>query len=198
MVEHYYSPKPAVPRREREIRCILRGREYLFVTDSGVFSKSRIDPGTELLIEAMTISPSDIVLDLGCGYGPIGIVAAGLAGNGRVYLVDVNERACELARGNIERNGVMNAEVRCGEGFSAVNGIVFDAILSNPPIRAGKAVVYGMVEEAAEHLRPGGRLWMVARTKQGARSLRVRIEEIFGNAREVEKGGGYRVICAEK
>ncbi|NPV54030.1 MAG: class I SAM-dependent methyltransferase [Firmicutes bacterium] len=198
MVEHYYSREPAAPRREREIRCTLRGREYTFITDSGVFSKSRIDPGTELLIEAMTILPHDVVLDLGCGYGPIGIVAANLASHGRVYLVDVNERACELARRNIGRNGILNAEVRCGEGLSAVDGIEFDAILSNPPIRAGKAVVYGMIEEAREHLRPGGTMWMVARTKQGARSLRARIQEVFGNAREVEKGGGYRVICTEK
>lgn len=194
--DHYYSRKPASPHRYHDFEVILRGKTYRFVTDSGVFSKERIDRGTRLLIQHMEIREGETVLDLGCGYGPIGVVAADMAYPGRVYLVDINERAVELSRVNIELNQIRNAEVRAGEGFAAGGDITFDVILSNPPIRAGKRVVYALVEEAALHLKRGGRLYMVARTRQGARSLSEEIERVFGNIEEAGKGGGYRVMKA--
>ncbi len=164
------------------------------MTDAGVFARGKLDRGTRLLIEAVDIPEGSVVLDLGCGYGPIGIAAAVLCPTCRVYMIDVNERACGLTRRNATLNGAANVEVRCGAGFQPVKGMKFDLVLSNPPIRAGKRVLFGIIEEAAQHLKPGGRLVLVAQTKQGAKSLLRKLAEVFPTAREVEKGGGYRVM----
>lgn len=112
-------------------------------------------------------------------------------------MVDINERACELAARNARLNGIANAETRCGDGFAPVEGLRFDAILSNPPIRAGKLAVHLLIEQAALHLRPGGRLVVVARTKQGAKGLLAKMTEVFPRAGELAKGSGYRVMQGE-
>ena len=174
------------------------GRELVFETDAGVFSKDRVDRGTRELIKAITFDDGESFLDLGCGWGPVGIVAALSLPSREVWMVDVNERACELARANAQANGVRNAVVICGDGLAAVEGRQFDVIAANPPIRAGKSVVYRLVEEARDHLNPGGRFYAVARTKQGAGSLREFIHTVFGNSDEPEIGGGYRVIRATR
>ncbi|MDR7435132.1 MAG: class I SAM-dependent methyltransferase [Armatimonadota bacterium] len=193
---HYFTSHPVAPHHLVEIRTTLRGREFRFLTDRGVFSRGRVDRGTRLLIEAMEIDPGDIVLDLGCGYGPIGLVAATLAPRGWAYLVDVNERAVDLARRNAILNGLKNVEVRLGDGFEPVQDLLFDVILTNPPIRTGKANLSRLFQEAFLHLRPGGRFYFVARTSQGAKTLASRVQEIFGNVEEVERGGGFRVYKA--
>lgn len=182
----------------REIRATLRGKAYRFITDAGVFSRNRVDPGTRLLIEAMEIGEQDRVLDMGCGYGPVGIVASNLASCGKVYLVDINHRAVELARENLRLNAAGNAEVLQGDGFQAVSGLEFDRILLNPPIRAGKAIVHGLIEGASDHISRGGRLYVVARTSQGAMTIQRKMAEVFGNADVVDRGGGYRVMEAIK
>ena len=110
-------------------------------------------------------------------------------------MVDINERAAELARRNLRRNGVDNAEVIVGDGFAAVPDVRFSLIVSNPPIRAGKRVVYPWVEQAYERLEPGGQLFMVARTSQGAKSLGRKIADVFGAVSEPGKGSGYRVLA---
>lgn len=192
--EHYFAPRPDLPHQRRDFTTRLRGEDLSFVTDAGVFSKEKVDAGTRLLAEAMEIEPTDTVLDLGCGYGPLGVLAGKLAPQGRVFLVDVNPRAVELATENLARNRVTNAEVREGDGFGPVEGMKFDKIILNPPIRAGKEVVYGLITGAGGHLNPGGSLWVVIRTKQGAPSLRRFMEGLFTEVAEREKGGGYRVF----
>ncbi|MBC7084112.1 MAG: class I SAM-dependent methyltransferase [Firmicutes bacterium] len=194
MGEHYFTESPTSAHAEKEIAVELRGRRFQFVTDAGVFARGKLDRGTRLLIEAVDIPEGSVVLDLGCGYGPIGIAAAVLCPTCRVYMIDVNERACGLTRRNAALNGAANVEVRCGTGFQPVKGMKFDLVLSNPPIRAGKRVLFEIIEEAAQHLKPGGRLVLVAQTKQGAKSLLRKLAEVFPTAREVEKGGGYRVM----
>jgi 16S rRNA (guanine1207-N2)-methyltransferase len=198
MSEHYYTNKPTAGHDEAQLSVTLRGFVLTFTTDAAVFSKQRIDFGSALLIEAMQIKPADTVLDLGCGYGPIGIVAAKLATAGKVYLVDVNERATDVARRNLTANGVANAEVRVGDGLRAVPGIFFDKILTNPPIRAGKAVIYRMIDEALAQLKPGGEYWCVIQTKQGAPSMKKKLKETFGNVEDVEREAGYHVFRAVK
>lgn len=198
MTEHYYTGQPQVEHDLREITAILRGKRFVFTTDAGVFSKGRIDAGTRLLAETMEIHPGDTVLDMGCGYGPLGVVAGGLAKEGRVLMVDVNQRAVELTRRNLQQNGVTNARVLAGDGFAVVEERDFDVILMNPPIRAGKAVVYALIGEARDHLKEGGRLYVVVQTKQGAKSMMREIEEQFGNAEDIEREGGYRVILARR
>lgn len=195
-MEQYFTRRPAAPSRPRTVQARLRGKVWTFVTDRGVFAASGIDPGTRALIEAMRVEPGDQILDLGCGYGPIGIVAAHLAPRGRAVLVDVNERAVELAAENVRRHRLANVEVLAGDGAAPVRGRVFDVVLTNPPIRAGRAVLRRLLGEIRDVLRPGGRLYLVARTAQGAKTLADEIGTRVGPVREVEQQAGYRVYEA--
>lgn len=198
MAEHYFSADPLATHDEVEFTARLRGMDLRFVTDRGVFSRERVDAGSRLLIESFQVGPGDTVLDLGCGYGPLGIVAARLAPRGRVYLVDVNGRAAALARRNLVNNQIGNAEVRVGDGTAPVRDIAFDTVLFNPPVRAGKAVVWRLLDEAHAALKPGGSLWVVIGNKQGAPSVRKRLEAIFTQVEDVERGGGFRIYRAVK
>lgn len=195
MTDHYFTAKPGAEHQPLEFTAELRGRTYRFQTDAGVFSRAEVDPGTRLLIDCLELAPGDVVLDLGCGYGPIGMVAAELVGpTGQVYMVDVNERAVELARRNLAANGIKNAQVFASDGLAALTGLTFDWVLSNPPIRAGKKVVYPLLAEAYSALRPGGCLLVVIRTKQGAKSLQAYLAELAGECTTVERKGGFRVL----
>lgn len=195
--EHYFSARPATGHARQEIHARLRGRDYVFITDKSVFSRERIDFGSQLLIEAMSFPADARVLDLGCGYGPIGIVAADLAPRGFAYLSDVNARAIELARENIALNRIRNAGARVSDGFADLPpDLVFDAIVTNPPIRAGKATVYGLLDAAAGRLAPGGSLWVVVGNKQGADSLQRHLEEVFADVEVRERRAGFRVLRA--
>ncbi len=167
-------------------------------TDAGVFSRAALDRGTELLIEALDLGPCELVLDLGCGYGALGVAAAKLSEGGHVILTDVNERAVRLAKANLRANGVANAEVRLGDLYEPVRGMAFDHIVCNPPLRAGHAVVDRIVAEAPAHLLEGGRLWLVARTRQGADALRDRMVHTFGAADIIRRGSGYKVLRSVK
>lgn len=198
MSDHYFTSKPTAEHDEATFTTQLRGMDFTFTTDAGVFSRDRIDFGSLLLIEVMQVKPADTVLDIGCGYGPIGSVAARLAPEGKVYMVDVNERAAVLARRNLKANKIGNAEVRVGDALEPVRGIAFDTILTNPPIRAGKAVIYRMVDEAYEALKPGGSLWVVIQNKQGAPSMKKKLQERFGNVQDVERKAGYHIFQSIK
>src|SRR5437762_6022252 len=116
----YFEKRPASTRRPARITVTIRGRPFVFQTDAGVFSREGLDRGTELLLEAIEVGPCESILDLGCGYGVIGIVAAHLSEGGRVVLTDVNERAVALAKANVNANGIRNAEVRIGDRKSVV------------------------------------------------------------------------------
>jgi len=196
---HYFTPSPAVapgeggPAREQTIRFEDGGREYRFRTAAGVFSRGGIDRGTRLMLEAVEPAGAGTILDLGCGYGALGVVMAARAPRAQVTLVDINPRAVGLAAVNIRDNAVANAEARTGDGCAPVGDARFDLILLNPPIRAGRAVVLRLLREAHAHLAPGGRFYLVARTSQGARTLARCMGEVFGRVREAERGGGFRV-----
>ncbi len=198
MGEHYSTPRPTSARRLAELSVLVRGIRMSLRTDAGVFSRAGLDRGTQLLIEALEVGPCELILDLGCGYGAVGIAAARLSDSGHVFLTDVNERAVRLARENLRRNGVANAEARAGDLYEPVAGMAFDHIACNPPIRAGRAVVDRIISEAPRHLLEGGRLWIVARTRQGADSLKERMGRAFGNVGIVKRGGGYKVLCSRK
>ena len=194
----YFERRPASARRPARITVTIRGRPFLFQTDSGVFSREGLDRGTELLLEAIEVGPCESILDLGCGYGVIGIVAAHLSQGGHVILTDVNERAAALARANLVANGTRNAEVRIGDVYAPIDDLVFDHILCNPPIRAGRVVVDRIISEAPSHLLDGGSLWLVARTRQGADTLRLRMTKAFDGADVVKRGSGYKVLRSIK
>jgi 16S rRNA (guanine1207-N2)-methyltransferase len=198
LTEHYYSAKPAVAHELNQIQVRLRGKDFTFVTDAGVFSKKEIDFGSKLLIETMVIKQTDSVLDVGCGYGPIGLSAAVLANQGQVTMIDINERAVQLSRDNAKRNGLSNVTVLQSDLLAQVAEHKFDCILTNPPIRAGKAVVHQIFSQAYSALVPDGQLWVVIQKKQGAPSAFIKLEAIFGNVQEVIKDKGYRIFRAVK
>jgi len=196
--EHYYSAQPTSLSQPEIYEDTLRGEVFKFWTDHGVFSRGHTDPGSRELILAMDVAGTRRILDLGCGYGVIGITAARLAPDARVVLTDPNERAVELARRNLHTNDIRNAEVRQGEGYEPIAGEEFDVILTNPPIRAGNAVVFALIADAPAHLPPGGRFYLVARTKQGAKSLAKEMARYFHEVRQVGQGSGYRVYMGVK
>jgi len=196
--EHYFSARPTAAGGRRTFHTVLRGQDFQFVTEAGVFSRGRVDAGTRLLIEHMEVSPTDRFLDLGCGYGVVGVVGSRLASRGEAVLVDVNRRAVGLARENLRLNRIPNAEARVGDGFAPVGAERFDVIALNPPIRAGLSVVSRLIEEAAPHLETKGRFYLVARTRQGAVRLAEKMRAVFGSAEEAAKGGGYRVFLARR
>ncbi|MEK4849652.1 class I SAM-dependent methyltransferase [Paenibacillus sp. FSL H7-0756] len=198
MSQHYYSQQPEARHDRRSIDTELRGKRLRFTSDAGVFSKGDIDHGSRVLIEAMEIPEDAKVLDVGCGYGPIGISAAYLASKGHVTMIDINSRAVELARENAQHNGIRNVTVMESDVLSVVEGQTFDVILTNPPIRAGKAVVHAIFEQAYEHLNEGGCLWVVIQKKQGAPSAVAKLESMFPVVEEVGKDKGYRILKAQK
>lgn len=194
--EHYFTPQPTSESASREITTRLRGEEYRFVTEAGVFSRSRIDPGTRLLANSLPLPEQGKMLDLGCGYGPVGIAAAKEQPKLEVVMVDVNQRAAELAKLNARLNGVTNVDVRSGEDFQVAPEQDFVIIATNPPIRAGKRVIYPLLTRAKEHLVPGGILYVVIRTRQGAASMEKHLETTYSRVETIARGSGYRVFAA--
>jgi 16S rRNA (guanine1207-N2)-methyltransferase len=196
--EHYFTGTPRARPRVRSLRAVLRGRAWTFQTSSGVFARGALDAGTRLLIETMRVGRFDRVLDMGCGYGPVGLVAGSLAPRGSVWMTDVNQRAVALARANAATNGIANAFALAADAAAPLRDGSLDLVLTNPPIRAGRAVVARFIDDAWRVLRPGGRFYLVARTAQGARTLGRLIAGRFGEARQVAAAQGYRVFEARR
>lgn len=195
-MEHYYTPKPETPHDVEQIEYSLRGAALRFYTDAGVFSRDKVDFGSHCLLK--TLPPlSGSILDLGCGYGAIGIALAVLNPKSSVWMADINERAVKLARRNIQLNHVKNAKTAVSDGFSSIQG-PFEAIVCNPPIRAGKAVIYPWFEQSIHYLAPGGALYLVIQKKQGAPSAVKKLESVFGRCDVLEKEGGYWILCSKK
>ena len=199
MSQHYYSKNPQIKSNPREWTDVLRGEKFRFQTDAGVFSKSEVDFGSRLLIETFEEAEIDgPMLDVGCGYGPIGMAVAKAFPQKQVHMVDVNTRAIELAKTNVEKNDVSNVRIYESDGLGAVEIADFSAILTNPPIRAGKDTIFRFYEEAAEKLAEGGSLWVVIQKKQGAPSTQLKLEELFGEVKVVDKKKGYFIFEARK
>ena len=197
-MSHYYDRNPTAGHDRAMIEAEVRGIKLRFVTDAGVFAKHGLDFGSRLLIETMEIPPGARVLDVGCGYGPIGLFAARITPDAQVTMIDVNERAVALAKENAAAGGIDRAEILQSDLYEAVRGRTFDVIVTNPPIRAGKNVVHRIFEEAPAHLNPGGALWIVIQKKQGAPSAWAKLETIFAAVEAVEKRKGYWIIKASQ
>lgn len=193
MSDHYYTENPTSAHDERRIALRALGKELTFITDAGVFSRDGLDRGTEVLLNALP-PLSGRVLDLGCGWGAVGVALGARWPELDVVMTDINSRAVELARRNLAENGV-KATVVQGDGFAAVEGC-FDAIVTNPPIRAGKGVVYGLFARAKDYLKPGGALYVVIRKQQGAPSALKYLKETYALAETVDRGSGFHVLRA--
>jgi len=195
--DHYYSAEPASRLEKGIIVSYLRGRRYRLVTATGVFSSRRIDNGTRLLVESMELPPAGSLLDLGCGYGVVGIVAATVEPGLKVTLTDVNARATMIAAENVSRMRLGNVEVLTGDLYQPVGDGRFTTIVSNPPISAGMRKVVGpLIMGAVEHLEAGGLLQLVVQSNKGGRTVAGFMDEYFGEHSVVSKGSGYRVLVA--
>ena len=195
-MSHYFRP-----RRRRGPRMLisdnLRGVTVEFYVSSDVFSPREIDEGTRLLVENAIVPEKGTLLDLGCGYGAIGITLAKAYPGLRVVMVDINPRAVELARMNARLNGVENrVTVLEGDLYEPVAGMVFDAILSNPPLAAGLSAIERIIRGAPAHLKPGGTIQLVMR-KGSSKALSM-LREVFGEARVLLRKKGYTILYAEK
>ncbi len=193
--EPYFAERPRSRSQPRELRFLYRGELLTFVLDRGIFSARGLDPGSALLIQNLGARPTDRVLDLGCGWGAVGVAAAKSARDGHVVLTEVNRRAARLAAQNLERNRVRNAEVRVGGFYDPVGDERFDLIATNPPYRVGRPHVLRILEGAPDHLAPGGRLLLVGKGSQGIRFYQEWLESHAPGAVTVlDRGSGYRVI----
>lgn len=198
LTDHYFSEHPRSKPRYGLICTHLRGKPFEFLTASGVFSMRRIDLGTELLIESMVLPKDGCVLDMGCGYGAVGVAAAAFSSHLRVVMVDLNTRAVWLARQNVIRNGVGNVEVRRGCLYEPLEDLVFDCVLSNPPVSAGMDTVKTMISEAPEHMTRKALFQMVVRSKIAGKRFCGFFEEAFGNVEVLARGSGYRILMSQK
>jgi 16S rRNA G1207 methylase RsmC len=195
---HYFTTEPKSKKNLGIIHTYLRGRSFEFLTATGVFSKRRVDLGTRLLIESMVLPENGYVLDVGCGYGAIGITAATSNPDLHIVMVDVNKRAVWLTKQNIQHNNVGNAEVRVGNLYEPVTEFTFNCILSNPPVSAGMDIVKGIISEAPTYLADEGNFEMVVRSKVGKKTLKASLEKTFGNVKILARKSGYRVFISEK
>jgi 16S rRNA (guanine1207-N2)-methyltransferase len=196
--DHYFVELPKSEAKLGMVHTRLRGEAFRFLTASSVFSKKQVDLGTRLLIEAMQLPDKGNVLDVGCGYGAVGIAAA--ASNPRLHVVmtDVNVRAVQLARRNIKINNVRNAEVRRGFLYEPIKDLTFNCVLSNPPVSAGMETVKALITQAPQVMMAEATFQMVIRSKIGAKTLPSIFNEAFGNCLVLERKSGYRVLLAKK
>ncbi|MCU9615238.1 class I SAM-dependent methyltransferase [Caldibacillus lycopersici] len=199
MTEHYYSNKPQTASNPVVWSYQLKGFSFQFQTDNGVFSKKEVDFGSRLLIETFIDPEIDgPLLDVGCGYGPIGLALAKSYPNRDIHMVDVNERALQLAKANAQTNQITNVMIYESNVFDNVKANSFAAIITNPPIRAGKKIVFEILEKSYEHLSDNGELWVVIQKKQGAPSAKAKMEEIFSEVEVVKKDKGYYILKGKK
>lgn len=195
MSKMYYAENPDAAHDIHELRVDLLGEKMTFLTDAGVFSKKMIDFGSQLLLKCLEVNQGETVLDVGCGYGPLGLSLTKAYGV-QATMVDINNRALDLARQNAERNKV-EATIFQSNIYEQVEGH-FDHVISNPPIRAGKQVVHEIIVKSKDFLETGGDLTIVIQKKQGAPSAKSKMEDVFGNCEVVKKDKGYYILRSVK
>jgi 16S rRNA (guanine1207-N2)-methyltransferase len=199
-MDHYYTSKPSSESQRKKWDVEILGQNFSFITDSGVFSKHQLDFGSEVLMRtaAQETYPEGNILDMGCGYGPVGIYLARTFSDRTIEMADVNERALALAEENARLNEVENVNIYASDLFVKVENKEFAAIISNPPIRAGKKVVHQILTDAYDHLQENGKLLIVIQKKQGAPSAKKKMEEVFGNVERINLEKGYWILASEK
>ncbi len=173
----------------------LRGHDLVFHTTWGLFSPRAIDEGSYLLIRHIEAGPDDVTIDVGCGYGAVGVALARLCPGGRVHMVDKDYVAVRYARKNAELNGLGNCEVYLSNAFSDVPDIRFDNVVSNLPANVGGEMLSIILNDAKAHLKKGGRIYVV--TVSGLRKfIRRNFEEMFGNYKKAKQGRHCTVAMA--
>lgn len=191
----YYAENPDAAHDIHELRVDLLGEKMTFLTDAGVFSKKMVDFGSQLLLKCLDVNKGETVLDVGCGYGPLGLSLVKVYGV-QATMVDINTRALDLAQRNAEKNNA-KATIFQSNIYARVQGR-FDHVISNPPIRAGKQVVHEIIEKSKDFLEIGGDLTIVIQKKQGAPSAKSKMEDVFGNCEILKKDKGYYILRSVK
>ncbi len=197
MAEQYFVQTPSAKSEERCITAALEDVTLRFFTDNATFSKEHLDEGSRILLETLP-KLSGRVADIGCGWGAIGCFAAAMNPEADVHMLDVNQRAVELAARNIRENGLENAQAFAGDGRSDLPAGL-DFALLNPPIRAGKEVIYALFAAAAGALKAEGELYIVIRKNHGAESAQRYLQGLFADVERVNREKGFWVLrCKDK
>lgn len=195
-MEHYFTNNEELESKLRTINYRYQNIDFSFTSDNGVFAKNKIDFGSRLLVDTIlkyNMSPPNAILDVGCGYGFMGIVLAKIL-NSKVTLIDINKRAVHLAKMNIKSN-LINGEAFVSDIYENIND-KYDLIATNPPIRAGKKVVLQILNEAKNYLTPNGELWFVIRKDQGSKSIIKNMESTY-KVEILEKDKGFYIMRAK-
>ena len=201
MTNHYYTKNPDSKSQQKHWTYRLKGNTLSFTSDNGVFSKHTVDFGSELLIESYDV-PEQFqkasLLDIGCGYGTMGLAYGKAYPELSIEMIDVNERALVLAQENAKKNGIHNVDIHESNLYDSVKKSQYEIIISNPPIRAGKIVVHTILEKAYDYLAENGQLVIVIQKKQGAPSAQKKMEEVFGNCERIQWDKGYWILVSTK
>jgi len=203
VASHYFTSvtpfiDEPVLKSSPEFPVTIAGLTLRFVTGKGVFSKGSLDEGSQILIEYLPPQLGPTFLDLGCGWGPISAFVAARDPGIQVFGVDINPRATQLARFNLINNHLANGHFWCGHGVAACRSGGFTSVACNPPVRAGNEVIGELFAGAHRVLAPGGTLWVVLRTAQGAKSWQKKLAAAFGNCETVAIESGYRILRSQK
>ena len=201
-MNHYFSEVQDVKSVKKIINYEIKNEKFEFLTDNGVFSKTKVDFGTDVMLRTFLNENKKLenirILDIGCGYGVVSVVLKRFFEKAKILSTDVNERALELTKENIQKNNrTDDFEVRKSFVFDNISEN-FDVILSNPPIRAGKQVIFEIYEKSFFHLNKNGEFYCVIQTKHGAKSTKKKLEELFGNCTTLVIEAGYRIFRCVK
>lgn len=194
---HYFENDESVISEPATITYDFQGKHLIYTTDHGVFSRQRLDFGSRVLMDSIDIGNAKSMLDVGCGYGTMGIALKSVHEDLQVLMTDVNKRAISLAKENIKCNNLEGIDVIESDVYENVHDTC-DLVISNPPIRAGKKVVSAIISGSYDHLNKGGRLVIVIQKKQGAPSAKKLMEDIFGNATVINREKGYYILQSYK
>lgn len=199
MTEHYYTDIPFSKISTFIIKPSIRNRNYQFKTCSGVFSYKKLDKGTDLLLKYLEIPDyATNALDMGCGYGAIGIVIATEFPNISVTMVDINRRAVWIARENAELNKTTNIKIHWGDFYNPLRNQKYEVIVSNPPLALGHEKIINFISESPLYLNKNGYFYLVIRTRQGAKKLSDNMKKIFGNVELLKIQSGYRLFRSQQ
>ena len=191
---HYFT-NDKLPSNVKKTECFVLGHKFIFLTDNGVFSKDGLDFGSRLLLESIPLDEvGGKILDMGCGYGVFGIVLSKIT-NAEIDMVDINKRAIHLSKRNIEENHVDKVSVFESDCYSNISS-KYNSIITNPPIRAGKKIVYDIVMNAKDYLLDNGKLFIVIRKEQGAKSLIVDLKKVYNLDILAKKKGFFIIKCS--
>ena len=197
MSNQYFENNKDLESNPKELTYYYRGKTINLVSDNGVFSKDSVDFGSSLMLKSITEFDKTTILDVGCGYGVIGITLALFNPQAIITMVDVNLRALELSKNNALKNGVDNVIIKESFAYQNVEG-KFDMIVTNPPIRAGKAVVHEILEGSFDHLNDDGVLYVVIQKKQGAESAVKKLKTLYSVVDKITQEKGYWILKCKK